>query len=151
MCFDQRRTSIKEKTGIVNEGGEGIYLGIPEPFRGSKVNTLRFIKERLKNKVVGCLNKFLTPVAKEVLLKAVAMAQSNYPMSCFLLPKMTCQQTESVMANFLWKNSKESKGMHWKSWEYFCKSEDWILGILKISIWHCLENMSGEYSLSRIP
>ena len=118
---EQRRVLIKAKTGISQDGGGSIYLGLPESFGPSKVNTLRYIKARLQNKVVGWRNNFLSPAGKEVLLKAVAMAHPNFSMSCFLLPKTTCQQIEVVMADFWWRNSKDSKGMHWKNWKHLCK------------------------------
>lgn len=54
------------------------------------MNTLGYINERFSNKLIGWHNQFLTPAGKEVLLKVVAMAQPNYPMSCFLQPKTTC-------------------------------------------------------------
>ena len=58
---------------------------------------------------------------KEVLLKAVVMAQPNFSMGCFLLPKTTCQQIEAVIADFWWRGSGEAKGMHWKTWKHLCR------------------------------
>ena len=66
----------------------------------------------MQHQVVGWQNRYLTPAGKEVLLKSVAMAMPNFTMSCFLLPKTTCQQIEAVLADFWWKNAQESKGMH---------------------------------------
>ncbi|KAL9302058.1 putative ribonuclease H domain, reverse transcriptase zinc-binding domain-containing protein [Arabidopsis thaliana] len=44
------------------------------------------------------------------------MALPTYTMSCFKIPKTICQQIESVMAEFWWKNKKEGRGLHWKAW-----------------------------------
>lgn len=93
-----RREVIKETTEIVQDGGEGIYIGLPESFRISNVITLSYLKERLPQKVYGWQNKFLSPAGKEVLLKAVATAIPKFSMSCFLLPKTTCQQIEKILA-----------------------------------------------------
>ncbi|KAG7572302.1 Endonuclease/exonuclease/phosphatase superfamily [Arabidopsis suecica] len=113
---EERRSVVKMKLGIDQEGGDGIYLGLPESFQGSKVSTLRYIKERLGKKVNGWQSNFLSPGGKEVLLKAVAMALPTYTMTCFKLPKTVCQQIESTMADFWWKNKHEGRGMHWKAW-----------------------------------
>ena len=114
----ERRELIKLKLGMEQEGGEGIYLGLPEFFGGSKVRILSFFKQRLDEKVGGWQNQFLSPGGKEVLLKAVALALPTYTMSCFLIPKTICKQISSIMSDYWWRNNKTSRGMHWKSWEH---------------------------------
>lgn len=121
---NDRREAIKQKLDIVQDGGEGFYLGMPESFGTSKVSTLSYLKKRLQQKVFGWQNRFLTPAGKEVLLKAVAMAMPNFLMSCFLLPKTTCQQIEQILADFWWRNSMDSKGMHWKSWKHLSRPKE---------------------------
>ena len=98
-----------------------MYLEVPESFKGSKVETLTYIRERLHSKITGWQNNFLSPGGKEVLLKAVAMALPTYTMTCFKLPVTICQQLSSVMAEFWWKNKRESKGLHWKAWEHLSR------------------------------
>ncbi|KAL9813407.1 putative ribonuclease H domain, reverse transcriptase zinc-binding domain-containing protein [Arabidopsis thaliana] len=71
--------------------------------------------------IAGWQNNFLSPGGKEVLLKAVAMALPTYTMTCFKLPTTICQQLSSVMAEFWWKNKRDSKGMHWKAREHLSK------------------------------
>ena len=112
----ERRELIKLKLGM-EQGGDGIYLGLPESFGGSKVRILSFLKQRLEEKVGGWQNQFLSPGGKEVLLKAVALALPTYTMSCFLIPKTICKQISSIMSDYWWRNNKTSRGMHWKSWE----------------------------------
>ncbi|KAG7534826.1 Reverse transcriptase domain [Arabidopsis thaliana x Arabidopsis arenosa] len=117
----ERREEVKQKLGISQEGGEGIYLGLPESFSGSKVATLSYLRDRLSQKVSGWQSNFLSPGGKEMLLKAVAMALPTYTMACFKLPTTICKQLVSVMADFWWRNKKDTKGMHWKSWEALSK------------------------------
>lgn len=143
--------SIKKKLGIENTGGEGFYLRLPEAFGGSKVSILSYLKENLHNKVYGWQTKFLSPAGKEVLLKAVAMALPTYTMACFLIPKTLCKQIMAIFSEFWWRNSKESRGMHWKSWESLCtpKScgglcfkdlEAFNLALLGKQLWRMLTN-----------
>lgn len=82
-----QRDLIRVVTGINNTGGEGIYLGLPETFVGSKVSTLSFLEERVSKKINSWSTKFLSQGGKEVMIKAVSMALPTYTMSCFLLSK----------------------------------------------------------------
>lgn len=109
---------------IVQEGGQGVYLGLSESFSGSKVSMLSYLKEKLSTKINGWQNNFLSQADKEVLLKAVVLALPTYTMACFLLPKTVCQQIVSEIASFWWRNNKSSKSMHWKSWDQLCKPKD---------------------------
>ena len=113
-----------QKLGITTVGGEGLYLGLPESFGGSKVSILNYLRENLNQRVHVWQTKFLSPGGKEVLLKAVAMALPTYTMACFLLPKTTIKQIMSVMSEFWWRNGRDSRGMHWKSWESLCKPKE---------------------------
>lgn len=118
---EERRAGIKDKLGIDQTSGDGMYLGLPESFGGSKVSVMSFLKERIEHKIDGWQNKFLSAGGKEVLLKAVALALPTYTMNCFLLPKTICKKVVSLLSNFWWKNNKDSRGMHWKSWSELTK------------------------------
>ncbi|KAG7583244.1 Endonuclease/exonuclease/phosphatase superfamily [Arabidopsis suecica] len=115
---------IQSKLGIVKEGGAGTYLGMPECFSGSKVEILSYIKDRLKAKLSGWYARFLSQGGKEVLLKSVALAMPVFVMSCFKLPKTTCDALSSAMADFWWNNAEHSGKIHWQSWEKLCLPKD---------------------------
>lgn len=70
----------------------------------------------------------LSPGGKEVLLKAIAMALPTYTMACFLLPKTLIKKIMVIMADFWWKNKKDSRGMHWKNWDQLAQPKS--VGVL---------------------
>jgi len=59
------REEIKLKLGMAQEGGEGIYLGLPESFGGSKVSILSYLKERMEQRIGGWQNKFLSQAVRK--------------------------------------------------------------------------------------
>lgn len=120
----EQKETIHKQLGISQEGGEGVYLGLPESFKGSKIVILSFLKDILTQKVNGWQSHFLSPRGKEVLQKAVVMALPTYTMACFKLPVTVCHQIASLLADFWWKSKKDSRGMHWKSWEILSKPKD---------------------------
>lgn len=117
---EELKMRIKQLSGIVNEGGTGKYLGLPECFSGSKVEMLRYIHEKMTARFHSWYAFFLSTGGKEVLLKSVAMAMPVYAMSVFKLPKTTCQTLTSAMANFWWNAQDGKNKLHWVSWERMC-------------------------------
>ena len=60
---------------------------------------------------------------KEILIKAVAQAVPMYTMSCFLIPKGLCEETEGMIRKFWWGQSRKESKIAWVSWEKLCKSK----------------------------
>jgi len=50
-------------------------------------------------------------------VKSVAQVVPTYPMSCFLLPKDTCRKMKTVILNYWWGSSADSRRIHWQRWE----------------------------------
>lgn len=54
-----------------------------------------------------------------VLLRNIAQTIPTYTMSCFMIPKPLCQETERMMNSFWWSsNSPNNKGIKWLSWSH---------------------------------
>lgn len=85
---------------------------------------LNYLKDRLKSKLSGWYSRCLSQGGKEVLLKSVALAMPVFAMSCFKLPKTTCENLESAMASFWWSSCEHSRSIHWQSWEKLCLSKE---------------------------
>ncbi|CAA7052657.1 unnamed protein product [Microthlaspi erraticum] len=107
---------------MINQKKSSITFGkkIGVCFSGSKVKLFGYIKEKVQNRVSGWFTRTLSQGGKEVLMKSVLSAMPVYAMSCFKLPKVTCDNLRSVMANFWWSAVEHKSKIHWVSWEKMC-------------------------------
>ena len=76
-----------------------------------------YMPARIRGLVGAWSGRKASCAGREVLLKSVAQAVPTYPMSCFLIPKDTCQKMKSVISNYWWGSSADSRHIHWQRWE----------------------------------
>lgn len=76
------------------------YLGLPMVGGKSKVNTVREVQERVTKRVMRWKEKYISKTGREVLIKTVAQAIPTYPISMFKIPKMICDDINSVLAKY---------------------------------------------------
>jgi len=89
----------------------------------SKRRTFEGILNRVRKKIDGWKERFLSQAGKEVLLKSVIQAIPTYSMSVFKLPKTLCTNLEKVMNRFMWANTSSSKGLKWMKWSRLGQSK----------------------------
>jgi hypothetical protein len=92
------------------------YLGLPTLVVRSKRKTFEGIQSRIRRKLDGWKEKFLSQVGKEILLKAMVQAIPACCMSVFQLPKKLCSNLNSLMSRFWWGRSMDAKNVAWMSW-----------------------------------
>ncbi|KAG7576566.1 Ribonuclease H domain [Arabidopsis thaliana x Arabidopsis arenosa] len=114
---EAKRRRLQRILGIVNVGGGGKYLGLPEQFGRKKVEMFEYIVKRVKERTEGWSTKFLSPAGKEILIKSIAMALPVYSMNCFMLPHTICDEIQSVLTTFWWGKEKGKRKIPWVAWE----------------------------------
>lgn len=117
---EEKRIRVKQKLGILAEGGDSKYLGLPESLKGSKIQLFSYIKERMSKKISGWHARTLSQGGKEVIIKSVASALPVSAMSCYKLPKTICSNLASAIANFWWSSVEHKRKIHWLSWDKMC-------------------------------
>jgi hypothetical protein len=93
------------------------YLGLPTLIGRSRISAFMDIKGKIWDRINGWQEKFLSQVGNEILLKAVVQTIPMYTMSVFLLPKMLCNDINSMMSQFWWGHKDNEKKTAWMSWE----------------------------------
>ena len=77
------------------------YLGLPMVGGGGdKVNTFKELRERIAKGVIGWKEKHISKVSREILIKTLAQAIPTYSMSLFKLPKVLCDDINSILAKY---------------------------------------------------
>jgi len=122
--FFSRNTGVEFQGFIRNSAGATIstgfetYLGLPAMVGRSKRQTFASICEKVKAKVDGWKEKFLSQAGKEILIKAVVQALPTYCMSVFRLPQSLCKSLNSIMCRFWWGHKSNQGRVYWIRWEW---------------------------------
>ncbi|XP_060959266.1 uncharacterized protein LOC133030514 [Cannabis sativa] len=129
--FFSPNTELSTRTQICSifnmaEATEGsLYLGLPNIIGRNKKIILGFIKNKVISRINSWEGKFLSRAGKEILIKTVLQSLPTYAMSVFLLPIGTCDEIESLMANFWWKTkSSKGRGITWMTWDQLASSKE---------------------------
>ena len=112
---DALRHEIKGVLNVPNETLNEKYLGMPSDIGSSRNGAFKYLKGRLWSKIQGWIENTLSPVGKEVLVKAVAQAIPVYSMSCFKLPRGLCEHLNMLIRKFWWGSKNGQRKPHWVS------------------------------------
>ncbi|XP_073137930.1 uncharacterized protein [Henckelia pumila] len=108
-------------------------------FRATDEDCARFhyLVERVLKRLKGWGSKFFSVGGKETLIKSVLQAMPTYAMSCFRLPKATCDSIERECADFWWGMDGAKRRMHWTTWDFLCQPK-WKggMGFRKLDIFN---------------
>lgn len=83
----------------------------------------RYIHDSFKNRCFQWFARLLSHGDKDILIKTIALAMLIHAMSCFKLPKTTCDFLTLAIANFWWNSSADKRKIHWVSWDRMCLSK----------------------------
>ncbi|GJN27805.1 hypothetical protein PR202_gb15857 [Eleusine coracana subsp. coracana] len=114
---DVMKQEVLELLQIPNEALAEKYLGLPTALGRSTKDAFEYMPTRIKGLIGSWSGKEASCTGCEVLIKSQAQAVPTYPMSCFLIPLSTCNKMKSVISNYWWGSSADSKRMHWIHWD----------------------------------
>jgi hypothetical protein len=109
------RDFISNTTGVTISTGFEKYLGLPALVGRSKRQTFASICGRVKAKLDGWKEKFLSQAGKEMLIKAVVQTLPTYCISVFRLPQFLCTTLNSFMSRFWWGHKSNQGRVPWMS------------------------------------
>lgn len=82
----------------------------------SKKDMFAWILARVNSKLESWKENLLSRAGKETLLKSVVQAIPQYAMSIFKSPVSIIKAIEKKIANFWWRNTNKTAGIHWRKW-----------------------------------
>ena len=97
------------------------YLGLPMVGGGggkNKMSTFRDLREKIAKRVTGWKEKFISKTGKEILIKTIAQAISTYSMCLFKLLNALCNDIDSIIAKYWWRQTSNEKKIHWINWKW---------------------------------
>lgn len=114
------RHRLCEKLEVQCGETNGKYLGLSFMIGRTKRQVFQYLEERVRKKVSGWKENYLTSTGKEVLIKSVLQVIPTCAMQCFLLPQIVCNTLTSIIRSFWWNSSGKERSINWKSWNALC-------------------------------
>jgi hypothetical protein len=115
------KNEVLRELKISEEAKTERYLGLPVYVGRCRSKIFEYLKDRLWKKIQGWMERMLSCVGKDILIKACAQAIPTFAMSCFDLTKTLCDQMSSIICRFWWAQQENVNKLHWLSWETLTK------------------------------
>ena len=93
----QRKEEILQELDIREVLAQEKYLRLPTYVGRLKKKAFLTIKDRIGKRLAGWMNRLVSWVGKEVLIKVVAQAIPTYAMSIFKLPRDHCSSIQAMI------------------------------------------------------
>jgi len=134
---NHNKQQVLQVLGICTETQNERYLGLPVHLGAAKSKEFEYIKEIIWRRIQGWIEKLLSKVGKETLIKAVAQAIPTYALSCFDLTKSLCEEISSMICRYWWSQQGRQHKCHWIGWERLMKAKkDGGLGFRDLHIFN---------------
>ena len=117
------------------------YLGLPLMFERCKATELRYIKEKVGQRIQNWGGSLLSQAGKVVMIQSIGHAIPLYAMNCVKLPRGFLRELNMLMAGFWWgdvgSKKREFIERNWRTYAAQNWMVVWDLRTLNFSIWHC--------------
>ncbi|KAK9992541.1 hypothetical protein SO802_027526 [Lithocarpus litseifolius] len=118
----QSQRSIKHILKIKKLKHDAVYLGAPFCLSKSPSKDFKFLVDKLESKLTSWRSKTLSRAGRTTLIKSVAQAIPNYPMSSFKIPSGVCDKLDTLSRRFWWKpKSQNGHFLALTAWDNICK------------------------------
>lgn len=114
---DDFKSGVATALSVQQVMNPGHYLGLPTIWGRSRKDTLAYLKERMRDKLLSWRNCMLNNAGKEVLIKYVITTLPTYVMNVFKLPTSWCEYINSMIARFWWGAGNGDRKIHYKRWD----------------------------------
>lgn len=112
---DSKKLFASNVLGIKEPQRPCVYLGIPLGiFR--KKRDFEYDIDKIKNRI-SWNGKYLSQLAKMVLICSVCSAILSFFMKCLPFPKGTCSNIDKCLRNFFWDSMDGKKKLHFINWD----------------------------------
>ncbi|CAA0805822.1 Unknown protein [Striga hermonthica] len=112
---EAKRNRICQQLSIPTTAKFDKYLGFPIIAGRHKISHFEFILERIAGRLPPWRAKFLNKAARTTLARSVLATIPVYFMQIAWFPEKTCQQIDSIMKRFIWKD-RDGRGLHLVKW-----------------------------------
>jgi hypothetical protein len=140
------KAALMASLGVSTETWNERYLGLPVYVGQSRSKVFAYLKDRIWKRIQGWMERMLSKVGKEILIKACAQAIPIFAMTCFDITKGLCDDINSMICRHWWAYQDNDHKMHWLSWDKLTlpkKEGVWATKISMPSIWLCWLSIPG--------